>query len=345
MLARLVEQSAAGDAAARRALHLWVTERLDAARDGEIRDALRGMPSAAGAARLWDAVCRAVEDGAADERAVVVRVFAFPIVFVAAARQPAVVSGTLQRAEVVRDLLEKQGALGVARNVGLSNALCGRTAFEAVEPSAVLRWSREWSGPPRELAPQEIRVERGREQVHVRFIVGAGISPHDAPSIVETASNIGTWGIPLAKLLMSELARPGIDLLALPRPPVGLLRAPLAGRRAEIEAAFHLFVSNTLREFRAASGEPTVILSAHEIAHGGGEVRVSMSSVLDDTLLEGFRWPLHPFDDLQDIESSVSELLQACRVEDIRYVPAVLPERLASGRLFVRGSDAETTAH
>lgn len=341
-LARLVQQTAAGDTAARRALLLWARERLEGARDGEIRDALRRMPSAAAASGLWDAVCRAVEDDeAASEHEVGVRLFAFPIVLVVAGRQPAVVTGTLAHPDAIREALEKHGALGAARNVGLSNALCARTALDAIEPSAVLRWSREWSGPPRELAPQEIRVERGREQVHVRFIVGAGISPRDAPSIVETASNIGAWGIPLAKLLMQELACPAVDLLALPRPPVGLLRAPLAGRQAEIEAAFHLFVSNTLRELRAAAGEPTAIVSAHEGA-AGAEVRVSMSSVFDAALLEGFRWPLHPFDDLQRIEAVIAELLQACRVDDLRVIPKVLPERMGSGRLFLRGGDAET---
>jgi hypothetical protein len=101
------------------------------------------------------------------------------------------------------------------------------------------------------------------------------------------------------------------------------------GRRAAIETAFQLFASQTLRMFRMAAGEPVAVVSAHRDAQGG-EVRISMSSMLDDTLLEGFRWPLHPLDDLDEVVSSISGLLQACRVGDARWIQQVLSDDPAS---------------
>jgi hypothetical protein len=343
VLVQWAQKSAAGDDEARSALLSSVRERLGAGRDDELLGALRRVPSATVGACLWELVCRAVDEGdAADHRGVVARIFAFPVLLVAAARESAVLPGTLPDMDEIRALLERHGALGATRNFGLGNALVTKDALEAVKPSVVYRWTRDWSGPPRDLPPAAIRLRhRGREEVHLRFIVGAGITPAEAPSLVETASNIGAWGLPLARALVRQLAQPGPEVLALPRPPLSLLRAPLAGRWAEIDTAWHLFVSNTVREFRASVGEPTVRVSAHEEPGGMGEVRVSMSSALDDTVLEGFRWPLHPFDDLRRIETVIAELLRECRVNDVRFVPERLPERLRSGHLFLRAGDTE----
>ena len=341
-LGLLVQRSVTGDTAAAQALGRWACERLQGERDDEIAQALRQAPSPVAYRALWDAVCRAIEtpDVAGGDGALTTRVFAFPILLVAAARQPSRMPGALPDIGEVRDLLERHGAAGATRNFGLSNALCSVDTLERLKPSLVYRWSREWSGPPRELAPADVHVSAGRERVHLRFLVGAGITPREAPSFLETASNIGAWGIPLTRTLVRQLAQPAIELLAIPRAPVSLLRAPHAGRWAELEAAFNLFASNTLRNFRSAVGDPVVIVSAHRGEQQGGEVRVSMSSVLDDTLLEGFRWPLHPLDDLESIAQVIAELMRDCRVQDVRFLDRVLPERLASGSLFLRGNDA-----
>jgi hypothetical protein len=194
------------------------------------------------------------------------------------------------------------------------------------------------------MAPQDIAIRAGHEQVHLRFLVGAGITPQDAPSFLETAANIGAWGLPLTGALVRQLAQPALDLLALPRPPVSLLRAAYSGRCAELEAAFNLYASNAVRSFRSTVGDPAAAISAHRLETGGAEVRVSLSSPFDDTLLEGFRWPLHPLDDLDHIVSAAVELLGDCRVRDVRVPHVVLPEHLRSGRLFLRMNDIEQFA-
>lgn len=342
-IGQLISANERGDAAARLELLAWLNRCLEERRDREIFDALRQAPSRSAYRALWDVVCLAADrhGGGVDHATIAVRLFAFPIVLVTGARSAVTVSGALPDIDEVRTLLERHGAVGATRNFGLSNALCSADALERLKPSDVYRWSGDWSaGAPRAMAPEDIAIRAGREQVHLRFLVGAGVTPQDAPSFLETAANIGAWGLPLTGALVRQLAQPALDLLALPRPPVSLLRAAHSGRCAELEAAFNLFASNAVRSFRSTVGDPAVAISAHRLETGGAEVRVSLSSPFDDTLLEGFRWPLHPLDDLDRIVSAVVELLRDCRVNEVWLVAAVLPECLESGRLFLRESEA-----
>jgi hypothetical protein len=340
-LALLIERNARGDAAARLELLAWMNQCLEDGRDREMVDALRQAASQSAYSALWDLVCRAADRSASgtDHAAITARLIALPIVLVTAARSAAVVCGALPDIDEIRTLLERHGAVGATKNFGLSNALCSAEALERLKPGDVYRWSAEWASAPREIVPHAIAASAGREQVHLRFLVGAGIAPQDAPSFLETAANIGAWGLPLTRALVRQLAQPALDVLAMPRPPVGLLKAAHSGRCAELEVAFDLFVSNTVRTFRSIVGDPAVAISAHRVNGGGAELRVSMSSSLDDTLLEGFRWPLHPLDDLERITGTVSALLRDCRVSDVRMIGIVLPERLESGTLFLRADD------
>jgi hypothetical protein len=93
-----------------------------------------------------------------------------------------------------------------------------------------------------------------------------------------------------------------------------------------------------------AAGEPVVIVSAYREGQAA-EVRTSVSSMLDDALLEGFRWPLHPLDDLGEIASSIADLLEGCRVGDVRWMPRVLSESsLASAAAFISVRDFDCMA-
>lgn len=341
-LVPLIARNGGGDAAARTELRAWLTRCLDQGNDQKILAALQVATSQSAYRALWDLICLAADcPGGGARQAIGARVFALPVVLVTATRKAAVVPGALPDVDEIRTLLERHGAVGATRNFGLSNALCSREALERLKPSDVYGWSADWAaGAAREIPPQDIAASAGREQVHLRFLVGAGITPKDAPSFLETAANIGAWGLALTRALVRQLAQPGLDLLAMPRPPVSLLKAAHSGQRAELEVAFNLFASNALRNFRSAVGDPVVALSAHRLEGGAAEVRVSMSSPFDDTLLEGFRWPLHPLDELDRIVGVVMELLQDCRVTDVRVVEIVLPERLESGTLFLQANDA-----
>jgi hypothetical protein len=301
-----------------------------AGEDAGITAAFASAPSQNVYARVWRALCAAVEQPARDD-GVGVRVFAIPWVIVCTAGAAASLPGVLPDVESLARVLEAGGVFGASRSLGLGNALVSIETLEALRPSEVMRMS---STPAlRDMAPAPIAVERGVEEVHVRFLLGAAIAPAHAPDIVETGANVGKWGTPALRAMAAQLAAPGVQILPMPRPPAGIMSAAWHGRRAGVETAFNLFVSNTVRRFRSSVGDPQVALSSH----AGGELRVTLSTPFDDALVEGFRWPLHPADDLGEVERAITSMLQECRVGDPQVLPDVLPDRSSTGAaLFPR---------
>lgn len=314
------------------ALVAALRELAAAGRDGEIGGLLDAAATPAVYARLWRALCAAVEKPEAGEGGVAARVFAMPWIIVCGAASAATIECVLPDVGALARVLEANGVFGASRNLGLGNALCSIETLERLRPSEVLAWSH--TPGTRDVAPDPIHVARGDETVHVRFLLGAAIAPAHLPDIVETGSNIGQWGTAALKAMTPQLAAAGVQVLPMPRPPAGLYSAAFAGRQAGIEAAFNLFMSNAVRRFRLAVGDPNVTLSIH----AGGELRITLTTPLDDALVEGFRWPLHPADDLDAIERTVTAMLWECRLPEPHYVSGVLPDYSSTGAvLFPNG--------
>lgn len=308
--------------------------------EARIRNALASLPDAQSYRLFWSALARAVDTPALGEVGVVTRSFALPIVFVAASAKPARVSGTLSDIGAVQALFERSSALGPTRNFGLSNALCTFEAVERLSPLALYRSVRglATSELGAALPPADIDVKAGQEQTQLRFLVGGGVSPADAPGFAETAANIGTWAREFAQVIAEQMKTPGVQLLALPRVPKDLLTAPHSGRCAQLEAAFNMFASNAVRKLRMAVGDPVAILTAHDDA----DVRITLSSPFAQDLVEGFHWPLHPLDDLAAIERMACDLFADVRVGDVRICTEVLPaERVAGVPLYPRADEWE----
>lgn len=298
-----------------------------AGRDAEILAALEAAPNRERYAQVWHALCAAVEKPAPGV-GVAARVFALPWVIVCGASEAVTLDGVVADIAGLTGVLEANGVFGASRNLGLGNALVSMEALEALRPSALLEWSR--APGTRDVAPAPIVLNRGEETVHVRFLLGAAIAPAHLPDIVETGANIGQWGTAALRTLAAQLATPGAQLLPLPRPPAGVYTAALAGRRAGIEAAFNLFMSNAVRRFRQVTGDPAVTLSSHH----GAELRVTLTTTLDDSLVEGFRWPLHPADDIDRVESTIVAMVEECRLAEPRCIPGVLPDVTSTGALL-----------
>jgi len=332
LIALTARAGQADDLASPAALHALraVIERcLEQGDEARLRAALALAPDAVSYRMLWEAIARSIDTPALAAGAVVARPFALPVVLLAASSKAARIAGQLTDVAAMQALFERSNALGPTRNFGLSNALCSLDALEALSPLAVFRSVRSLAADAigDALPPDDLHVKAGQEQTFLRFLVGAGVSPVDAPGFAETAANIGAWGRECAKMLADQLAAPGVQLLALPRPPKNMLMAPHSGRCAQLEAAFNLFASNAVRRLRMAVGDPSIILSAHENA----EIRVTLSSPFAPDMVEGFCWPLHPLDDLGAIESMVRDLFADIRLNDLRVAPKVLPAERASG--------------
>lgn len=336
-LLRLVQQGEAG----RARLQDEIRAGIRRGEDEDVLEALRCAPSHAAYRGLWAALCAASDAAPGVDGHVFARLFAIPLVLVAGAKRRVVVPGAVTDIDAVCALLQQHAALGAMRNLGMGNALCPSEALERITPAALFRWSTDFAAAAqsRDLEAADMEISPGREQVHLRFLVGAGIAQHAAAPFMRDAADIGVWGMPLTRLLAQQLARPGLELLPIPRPPASILQAPHLGRDAELGLSFNLFVSNGVRQFRAAVGDPTAIVSAHQAVTGGAEIRISLSSPFDDTMLEGFRWPLHPLDDFGHVLEGITGLLRECRVSDVRTMETVMQDRLAGGALFIRVAD------
>ncbi len=315
---------------------------LAAGDDAIIRAALQsGVP--ADASRIWQALAAAIDGGG---EGIGLRLFAIPLIIVAGARTQLTLPGAIPEVGKITALLEQHGAIGATRNFGLGNALCGAAALEALSPCALWRAVRDPAerAVAEALTPEPVAVGPGREQVHLRFMVGAGVTPRHLPSFLESASNIGTWGMPLTQELARQLAQPGLEVLPLPRPPQPLAKAAYLGRCAQLEAALNLFLSNTVRRFRMSVGDPEAVLSAHALAAGAGELRLSLSSPFDESMLEGFCWPLHPLDAVPEVQRIFGQALNDFRISVVERRSEVLPDVLERGLRFVPAQRAATAA-
>jgi len=297
-------------------------------RDGEIAASLAAATSAAVYRCLWESLISALAPSNATGVAAVP--FAFPLPIVTGGLAPATVPGVLADAARVREILEASGALQRSRSFGLANALCSLAALESVPPSRLFALAGDVAPGVLDLPPAEVQVTTANEQVHLRFLLGAVLTPAHAPSFLETGSAVATWGLALTRELSRQLEVDGLSVLPIPRPPVALLRAPQSGRRAREELAFQAFVSRVLRQFRAQLGEPDVTVAALN----SPAIGVRLASTLAEDRGEVHAWFLHPLDDLEDVTASILGLLRECRLDNLRVLPAIV-----SAEAFAAGAD------
>jgi hypothetical protein len=348
-LHQLAVASLSGAVSARATLRLELDALLESGADDEVQSLLRDAPSADCCRHIQQLLAKLVNKPERGE-AVIARLFAIPLVIVVGAKKQTHVPAALPDIAAASALLEQHGVLGTGRNFGLGNALCSMETLDALRPRLLRQWAAQLrtGAAPLELEGSAITVAPGREQVNLRFLVGASVVPAHVPSVIEAGSNVGAWGMPLTKLLAQQLAQPGLEILPIPRPPVALYLASDAGRAAQIELAFSLFLSNAARQFRMAVGDPSVVLSAHRTQEGGAEFRISLSSAFDESMLEGFRWPLYPSDEEGEIINKINNLIEECKLNNMRVIEQVAADLNRRGGRFLTSRDAdqlETATH
>lgn len=326
-LIALAERAAFGDSAlqhndASKMLADAVEGLLACGDDARIRRALLES----GSPRVRKALHRAIAmaSAPAQDAALAVSLFAVPLIIVAGGLGSGTIPGVVPDVAAVRKLFESHGALGQAKNFGLGNTLVAEEALADFSFARLYRIGKGGEQPDfgqLDLAPADINTVSAEEQAHLRFLVGAVVTPLHAPDFTETAGNIGAWGLPVTRELAGQLGQAGMSLLPIPRPPMGFQDALPAGRFAWREIGFQLFLSGNLRKFRSRTGEPDVSVAAF----ADGNIRVRLDSRLDETFKAEFAWPLHPDDDLAAVSDSILGLLAECRLDFVDVADTVQP--------------------
>lgn len=308
--------------------------------DGRLAATLADAPSAAIARHLWRLLEAAWREGAgAEHDTLALTVFALPIVLVVGAEggsDEGALSGILDEPERCAAILAQFGALRQNATVVFAGVLASADAIDIARLPSIHSWRRlavagdlPAVAPSLDVAPVPIAFHRGRESVHLRFLLGSALARPGADLLA--GSDVGGWAVPLSQELARQLAAPGVTVLALPRAPRHLLPAAAEGRAAQREVSAQIFASNALRALRATVGEPTAVISAHRSpdAPGGGELRLSLSSPFSQRNAEGFRCPLYPTERVADVAAMLVDLLRDCRVADVRVLAGIHADRVA----------------
>ena len=292
-------------------------------------------PSAAIYRHLWRALARA--EAPSDRATMAVTVFALPLTIVAgrenADDEPATLPCVLRGAPEVAKLLRDHGALSGNEMFALADTLVAADAIEIHNMACLYAALKLRDGSlqaineARALPPLPIIVDGRDAGVHLRFIVGAAVAASAVDLVAD--DNVGRWGLPLTRLLGRALAHESVTLLILPQAPKRLAVALQRGRAAQREVSAQLFASNAIRNFRASVGEPVAVISAHRAADTltGGELRLSLSSVVDPRDAEGFRCPLYRADQSDEVADMLVTLLRDCRIAAVHVLPGVYPDR------------------
>jgi hypothetical protein len=325
--------SAASDAADH-AVDSALSSALDERSGATLSALFAASPSVAVYRHLWRRLVAVTARPRGVTNDLALTLFALPLVVITArdseAGDGAVLTGTVGNPAALAALLREHHALGGSENFVLADALVSAHAIDiAALPGLYGDATAALDNPALSLNLPPSPISVGLEEaVHLRFLVGTALSTPRVRLLDGAA--VGAWGMPLAQRLSRELALAGTSVLVLPRAPASLPDALNEGRKAQREISAQLFVGNALRRLRAAFGEPTAILSAHRTGDGGGELRLSLSSPFSPRDAEGFRCPLLPAERVADVTAMLADLLSDCRLEDVRAVPGVQPDRDAA---------------
>jgi hypothetical protein len=332
--------AATGDATRAREDELRTRLRRRVAEGSELASLVADAPSVDVARQVWRHLDAIAAEPGESGAGVVACIFAIPIVIVAGSegeRVDALLPGTLRDPGRFADILRQHNGLNGNRTFALADSLVPADALDVARLPEVLAWQRLQDGAGenspaglRALPPAPIHVSAGRESVHLRLLAGTALARPGADLFGD--ARVGAWGMPFTQELGRALGVGGVAVLALPRAPQRPLRAVAAGRAAQREVSAQIFASNALRRLRGAVGEPVAVISAHRAADapGGGELRLSLSSVFEPRDAEGFRCPLGPLDRVGDVAAMLQDLLRDCRVTDVRVLTGVHSDRDAA---------------
>lgn len=296
--------------------------------------ALAMAPSQTAYRQLWQSLCEVV-DGEAECASE--RLFAIPVILVVGSKSQTVLPGVLPDTDGLVELLAQHKLVQDPSRVRILPKLLHPDTVSALSSAILYRLNRSddvLNGHEIANLP-EAPVSINGEAVFLRYLIGAARHVPGQPDPITFGGAVGSWGMPAMEWFGKVLKADGVTLFPIARPPQPLLPAVVAGGRARQEVAMQVFASNRLRKLRELQLNPVAIASSHE----GGELRFTLSAEGDDRNWEGFVWPLSPLDMVPQIAQMFAELMADCRVDDVRFVPGVQPDRNGDVPLFFTADD------
>lgn len=240
--------------------------------------------------------------------------FVMPVILVVGAQKSITLSTVLSDVNALSSVFESLGVLGHCKNFGLANCL---TDYEVLHEHPLESWrlsgrySDSKSVAILDFPENPIEGSSGSETAHLRFLCGVALSPMSAPSIFETAGDIGRWGMKFAEIVSAQLSTADCSVLAIPRSPRPLIKSLEEGYWAVREVGFQLFASNALNHARLKFGEPEVFIDSS----AGGKVLTRLSSLFDDSFDRTYDFPVAPYESHDQVLASIDEFLREIGVQ------------------------------
>src|SRR2546423_11447391 len=150
---------------------------LRAGEGARIQQAIDHAPGPDVARHIWRRLAEAFSY--TDDATLVARLFAFPVVLVAAASEPLSMSGVLSDTNSLRATLREHDALAGNENFALSNVLVDAAGLDLDRLPELYAWQ---SLPPEEALPKRvleapmIELVPSHESVHLRFLAGVALT-------------------------------------------------------------------------------------------------------------------------------------------------------------------------
>jgi len=240
--------------------------------------------------------------------------FVIPVILVVGAQKSITLPTVLPDVNALSSIFESLGVLGHCKNFGLANCL---TNYEVLHeyPFESWRLSGQYNDSTSmamlDFPESPIESSSGSETAHLRFLCGVALSSTSAPSIFETAGDIGRWGMKFAETVSAQLSAADCSVLALPRSPRPLIKSLEEGYWAVREVGFQLFASNALNHARLKFGEPDIFIDSS----AAGKVLIRLSSLFDDSFDRTYDFPVAPYESHDQVLANIDEFLREIGIQ------------------------------
>lgn len=242
-----------------------------------------------------------------------------PMVLIVGARKDTSLSTVLSDVNALKNVLDENGVLGHCKNFGFGACLVD---YDTLRKSGAESWLRLLdNGFKSDLSPihfpqKIIEIKANREEAHLRYLCGVALSPVNAPSIFESAGDLGRWGLKLAEVISKQIEVPDCSVLGLPKSPKTFFRSLVDGYWSVREVGFQLFVSSTLNQARLKLGDPDVTINAML----DEKLTINFSSKFDDTFDRTFVFPIAPYETMDAALVSIREFLRDVSISRYLFV-------------------------